>query len=507
MSNDTLIKINAAADILGGTIFFANDEGFDPEYNSNGGLLPNGMYIRLIGSDSSIAYISAYEINKKLADLDAITRTKANKDDLDTLKEQVDNKLSSADVELLFSEQLENLATKTDITTLTTSLSNKADAGDVSTLTALVELKANQSAVTELSSALENKANATVVEELTASINAKANSSDVTSIRTDITTLQNVVKTLTDSSSVNSINAQIEHLNNELNKKLTADDLSDITSDISYLGEDIDSIMTRIDNVETNLNKKVSETYVQSQLNDVNNTIRNIVTTVEGKADKTDVKSKANQSDLENVTKKVAELNTSVSNINNSVSNNYTELLGLANSKADKATVEEQLLNINNTLPNKADKLAFNNAIERINSKLNILENLKDNISSEVLGEIEELECEFNNIVAEVRASINAQTKTLTQYDKTITSLQTASDSYKEKIKQNWVRVLTTTEYKNLRIPPEGALYNDRYKYPNIVYLIVDFNKPKAIYIGDILVAKAEQNGSVGFAYTFPLSF
>ena len=40
-----------------------------------------------------------------------------------------------------------------------------------------------------------------------------------------------------------------------------------------------------------------------------------------------------------------------------------------------------------------------------------------------------------------------------------------------------------------------------------IIYLIVDFNKPKAIYIGDILVAQAEQKGSVGFAYTFPIVF
>ena len=39
--------------------------------------------------------------------------------------------------------------------------------------------------------------------------------------------------------------------------------------------------------------------------------------------------------------------------------------------------------------------------------------------------------------------------------------------------------------------PP--APYNSRYKYPNTVYLVVDFNKPKAIYIGDILGAQEQK--------------
>ena len=64
MSNNT--KIAATADILGGDVFFATDDGRDPEILENGDLLANGMYIRLNGSDGSVAYISAFELDKSI---------------------------------------------------------------------------------------------------------------------------------------------------------------------------------------------------------------------------------------------------------------------------------------------------------------------------------------------------------------------------------------------------------------------------------------------------------
>ena len=40
--------------------YFATEEGKDPEFLENGDLLANGMYIRLNGSDGSVAYITTY---------------------------------------------------------------------------------------------------------------------------------------------------------------------------------------------------------------------------------------------------------------------------------------------------------------------------------------------------------------------------------------------------------------------------------------------------------------
>ena len=102
--SDILTKIKSTADILGGSVFFANADGFDPEYPENGDLLPNGMYIRLEGSDGSVAYISAYEIDKSLEIIDQMTKGKANQADVDAIIETLNDKVSKTDIELFQSE-------------------------------------------------------------------------------------------------------------------------------------------------------------------------------------------------------------------------------------------------------------------------------------------------------------------------------------------------------------------------------------------------------------------
>jgi hypothetical protein len=68
---------------------------------------------------------------------------------------------------------------------------------------------------------------------------------------------------------------------------------------------------------------------------------------------------------------------------------------------------------------------------------------------------------------------------------------------------------MTPEEYKNLPTDPyygDGSI-NPYAKQPNVLYMLVRYNKPIAVYIGDVLIAQAEQKGSVGFAYSFPISF
>ena len=367
--------------------------------------------------------------------------------------------------------------------------------------------KASKTSVDSLIETVATKANISDVTEIETAIEGKASAAEVAAIKTAIEALEEVVGTLTDTDSVTSINAQIEYLNTELNKRLTSSDLVPLTTNVTALTAETDNLSSRVENLETNLSKKANTTYVQGQVTEINNTIANIISTVESKADKSSVSSKADKADVTALTASLSETIKNVSDLSATVTSNYNELNDEIESKADKSFTETQLNTLNSSLVAKADKSTFNEAIDRITTQLNSISSNTTSKYADLLGDIDELECEFNNILSEVRASINAQNKNITQQDAKIKTLQTASDSYKEQLKQKWIRVLTTTEYKNLRNPVEGASYNDRYKYPNVVYMVVDFNKPKALYIGDILVAKAEQGGSIGFAYTFPMVF
>ena len=63
--SEILTKIQSTADILGGAVFFANENGQDPEYPGVE-LVPNGMYIRLEGSDGSIS-IAAFFVEFRVS--------------------------------------------------------------------------------------------------------------------------------------------------------------------------------------------------------------------------------------------------------------------------------------------------------------------------------------------------------------------------------------------------------------------------------------------------------
>lgn len=506
MSTNTLLKLKATADILGGNVFFASEQGTDPEYPGNNELQPNGLYIRLEGSDGSMAYISAYELNESIKQIDEMTKIKANQSDLDALSQALENKVSTAEFELIEAD-IEAKASKTELENVISTLNAKADSAALESLIETVNSKANSEEVSTLTALLENKASQTAVDELVTAVSNKANSSEITSILSDIKALQDAVALITDASSITALTNQINYLNTELAKKLTIDDLTSINTNITNLNNSNTEFDDRLSNVEVNLNKKANTAFVQTQLSDMNTTLTNVVKKVETKADKSDIANKANKSDMDSIIKKVNTLVTTVNALDTEVDSNYNTLTASVNKKADKKNVDDSLREYNNVLTQKADKTTVNDTINRINARLASIENNYDNISNSVAGDIEELECELNNLISELKTTVNSQSKILNQQDTKITKLQESTGSYSEALKQTWVRVLSSKEYKNLRPAPEGASYNNRYRYPNTVYMVVDFNKPKAIYIGDIQIAQAEQKGSVGFAYTFPIVF
>lgn len=500
------IKLKAAADILGGAVFFANEYGVDPEYTSNDGLLPNGMYIRLEGSDGSLAYISAYELDKAIGIIAGMTASKADAATVASLQALLDDKVSTTDFQLLSSD-VEGKASKAELDDALDTFGGKADQTAVDAIIEELNAKANQETIDAINAALEGKAEQSDVDALQTLVAAKAELETVSGLLADVIALKATVETLTNVDSIAAINNQIAYLNSEIQRRLTIDDLTTIKTNIANLTTSNETLSERVGNVEANLSKKATTTYVQGQVTELNTAITGIAARMGDKADKSDLANKANKSDLDSVTSKVKTLNSTISDLEVLIDNNYDELAGDISEKADASYVNTKVTEFTDELSNKADKTTVNTSISALNTKVNTLEDNYSTAIGDVSGSIEELECEVNNVLAELRANINTQSRNITTQGNKITNLETASNTYKDQLKQTWVRVLSTNEYKKLTTPPEGVPYNSRYKYPNTVYLVVDFNKPKAIYIGDILVAQAEQKGSIGFAYTFPIVF
>lgn len=501
-----LTKIKSTADILGGSVFIANELGFDPEYPNNGDLLPNGMYIRIEGSDGSVAYISAYEIERSIDIIDEMSKTKASQADLTALQEVVEGKVSTSDFELLQGDVAAK-ASKADVDALLDEFEGLANVDTVNGILEQLSTKAEQSQVDTIAAAVATKAEQSDLTALQEVVGGKADSLSIQQIIFDLAALKETVQILTNSDSINAINTQIAQLTAELNKKLSSSDLSSINTNISALNDKDVEVTERLDNIENTLSKKASNVYVQGQVNELTSTISNVIQRVENKADKSEVTNKADKTDFINAVRKITELTTQVGTLRNDVDNNYDD----ANTKFDNKVSKTEFNNIVGTLRNdvdgKVDTTTYNSAINRIDTKINTLEETHSELIGNVSNDFEELECEVNNTLTELRASLNTQSRQITQQDTKIKKLEDSSSIYNDKLKQPWVRVLSSTEYKKLAKPQEGVAYNDRYKYPNVLYMVVDYNKPKAIYIGDILIAQAEAGGSIGFAYNFPIVF
>lgn len=507
--SDILTKIKSTADILGGSVFFANAEGFDPEYPDNGDLLANGMYIRLEGSDGSVAYISAYEIDKSLEIIDNMTKGKANQADVDAIIEMLNDKVSKTDIEL-FQSELDAKASQESLNTLSAIVATKASVDDVTNLNATVALKADRNSVDTLYEQVLDKADKDVVISLSESVLEKADKTAVDSLKKDVKNLQETLETLSDASSIEAIRSQITYLNNEINKKLTADALTPITSKLNELTNVDSSYNTRLESVEAGLTKKASNTYVQGQVAEIHEVLTDMANVIDTKAAKTEVATKAAKDDVDKLTKKVTDLNATVATKLGSLDNNYQELVDNLGNKAEKTTVDSALNEINSKLIGKAEKIDVNKSISDLNTRLYNVESTKDNNYTELSSSLYDLECNVNNALAEVNATLSNQSKQINSASTSIRSLQDNDIVHEEKLRNEWVRVMTPEAYK--RLAPIGDTFSDGTPNPyakqaNTVYMLIRYNKPIAVYIGDVLIAQAEQKGSIGFAYTFPIIF
>ena len=460
--------------VIGGTVFKATSAGSDPDFPSVTGLLPDGLYIRLENADGTHAYVQAFEIDKALGVIAGMTADKADTGTVEALSVELDSKASITAVDLMQSD---------------------------------IDAKASKADVLAIENQLETKADAELVDLLSDEVETKADATDVEALQAEVKVLQEALGGLNNESSIAAIQNQINYLNTEIQKRLTLDDLAPVNTAVSSLDTTVTAAVEKVNQLDTAIKKKADTVWVQGQINELNGAITPLASKLPTKADKSELAAKASKSDLDAVVKKVNNLSVTLTDKVTVLEDSYADLNTNVNKKVNKTAFDTTVETLTTAVDAKVDKSNFNTAVNQLSSRIAEVESDNDSIETNVSDSIYEIECEMNNALTEMRASINNQTKQITQQNTKISKLEQSSSSAAEQLKQNWVRVLTTNDYKKLRPAPDGVPYNDRYKYPNIVYLVVDFNKPKAIYIGDILVAKAEQSGSIGFAYTFPIVF
>ena len=502
--SDILTKIKSTADILGGDVFFANAEGLDPENLNSPELLPNGMYLRLEGSDGSRAYISAYEIDRSISTIINLSKDKANQADVDALQALLESKASDTDIELLRSD-LEGVATKTEVEAVSASLTGKADKTELVAIEETIATKAAAEDIDELLDTIGTVAND--VAAINTSLEDKAAKTDITKLQTDIKALQDALDSMTDENTITMIQNQIEYLNNELNKKINADALTSINNSILAVNDGVEVVATRLENVESTITGKASKTYVQDQITRLTGedgavtlAINNAVST---KADKADVLVKANKEELDKLTAKVTGINTTVNRLS-LIESNYQELSNNIAGKADKRTTDAAIAALTSNISNKADKAEILNSISLINTKIRSIEDVHDEDITALNEAILDVEGNVNSVISGFNSTLNSATRTINDHTSKIQKLESKDTEFANSLKNEWVKVMTPEAYKSLR--PIGS-NSINAKKANTVYMLVRYNKPIAVYIGDILIAQAEQKGSQGFAYTFPITF
>ena len=450
-------KLSNTSGIQSGSVIRTNADGLDEEYPDVTDLLENSFYIRLILSNGSVLHISAYEIDKALSIIAQMSDNKASQSDVDALTIALDSKASAAQVTLLESD-----------------LAGKAD----------------KTAVADLSASVETKADKTTVAEMQA----------------DVEALEAALNSLSDNNTIAAITAQINYLNDEINRRLTIDDLSNITNSDAEINNKIADNTKRIGKIEDTLTSKASIAYVQRNTSELNNAITSLASRFSSKADKVELAAKASQDDLNVLVKRIAALNTSTSEGITELEECCKLVKDELTKKASKTSLENLTADINAALDVKADKL---DVADSVNLLTNTITNVKENFNESLdnlSSDMHDVEVGLNNTMSILQSTINVHDRKLLEQGDQLERMQEFNYRLEEATRNEWVRVMTPEEYNRLSNVPnyDGDPYA---KKPNVLYMLVRFNKPIAIYIGTILIAQARQDGSVGFAYDFPIIF
>ena len=461
-------------DIYSGSVIKTDANGIDLEYPDITGLLENSLYIRLISSTGDVLHLSGYEIDKALSIIAGMNNDKADKTDIEVLSNKLNGKASNVQLALL-EDFINKKADKTVVDTLENTLSEKADKNVVNTL----------------ENTLSEKADKTVVDKL----------------KNDVITLQNALTGISDNATIAAIKAQINYLNSEIQKRLTIDDLNNVNNNIENLEELIIQNENNIVSINNELVNKASIPYVQRNVSELNTAITSLASKVKSKADKIDLSNKASQEDVNLLIQRISNINSSTTESIEVLNKYLDELQEEINKKASKTNLNNITNDFIEELNKKADSEDVNSSLVKLTNQINNID--IDTPIKELEESIHNVETTFNNILSTIRSLVNTHDRQIQQQNTQISKLQEKDNKLEIAANNEWVRVMTPEEYNRLSNNPNysDGSKNPYAKQPNTIYMLIRYNKPIAVYIGTVLIAEAKQDGSVGFAYNFPIIF
>lgn len=398
------------------TMFKTDENGLDAEYPDVTDLNKNSIYIRItfVNSDTPL-YISCWLLQSDIESLKELVNSKASKTEYDLLREEIESKVSAMQIEYL-QEQI-NL---------------KADKTALDRLQLVVDKKANNDYVANLESTIYNKADKTSLNNIEDRINALNKSltnyvtveslKDITGDVTDINTKlsKKADKTALDElSETVQLKADVSQID-EINKKFESIDSVDIEgvdTKLSSLTLSVDKLSKKMDINSSDLKKKADLSYVERIDTDLKRATTKLDIIVETKADKTELLTKANKSDLE-----------ALSNTNIIINNNISQLRKSIDTKASKSDLEARVSELQHAI---SDLYTIEkNDIRLVNSKIINLE------------------------------------RNITRMDESITTISKAN--------KDWIQVLTPEQYKRLptsRIDPAKLYMCIKYGKPYALYI------------------------------------
>ena len=398
------------------TMFKTDENGLDAEYPDVTDLNRNSIYIRItfVNSDTPL-YISCWLLQSDIESLKELVNSKASKTEYDLLREEIESKVSAMQIEYL-QEQI-NL---------------KADKTALDRLQLVVDKKANNDYVANLESTIYNKADKTSLNNIEDRINALNKSltnyvtveslKDITGDVTDVNTKlsKKADKTALDElSETVQLKADVSQID-EINKKFESIDSVDIEgvdTKLSSLTLSVDKLNKKMDINSSDLKKKADLSYVERIDTDLKRATTKLDIIVETKADKTELLTKANKSDLE-----------ALSNTNIIINNNISQLRKSIDTKASKSDLEARVSELQHAI---SDLYTIEkNDIRLVNSKIINLE------------------------------------RNITRMDESITTISKAN--------KDWIQVLTPEQYKRLptsRIDPAKLYMCIKYGKPYALYI------------------------------------
>lgn len=398
------------------TMFKTDENGIDNVYPDVTGLNANSIYIRLefANSDSPL-YISCWLLQSDIERLKDIIDTKASKSEYDVLKEEVETKVSNIQMDYLI-EQINLKADKTSLDRLQSAIDKKANNDKVSSLESIIYNKADKTSLNTLEDTVAN---------LSKSLTDYASNDDLQEV-------VNNINTLNDSINNKANNDDIDNLDNKINEKANKSDIDDINKRFDKLENiNIDDLIAKLNTISLNVNKlskdiesnktdirrKADLSYVEKIDTELKRATTKLDTIVETKADKSDLSSKANKTDLE-----------ALAGTTTIINNNIIQLRKNIDSKA---------------------------SIDNLDKKIN-----------EVKHSISDLSVVEKNDIRSVNSKIS-------NIEKNIKTIETNIDSVEESIK-DWIQVLTPEQYKRIptsRIDPAKLYMCIKFGKPYALYI------------------------------------